>query len=251
MTGLPCQILFKAVVTSTFFLALCGCTKPDAAGPAGSKNLAGKASSNQPMTFERMSPLVNDYANIQQILKLSKEESQKLDSVKDKHKQVFKAWYATEWPKLKELEKEFLEAAKERNLKKINQMKSNGKRKQMDQFKQQERKMQIAFEKDLLAAIPENKLHVWKGHRMSELLIEFLNPLDLSKDQIQEIRQLAPAAADSVKREKNWQGIGTNNLEKMFERQILAADQKSDFEALKKKNKLRMLRWKNVSADSQ
>ena len=49
------------------------------------------------------------------------------------------------------------------------------------------------------------------------------------------------------KDKENWRGYGTSKLEKMFESQILSADQNSTFEELKKKNKLRMFKWSNKS----
>lgn len=241
--------LGTAFATGLWLACLLGCSEPADNDTGRAVQLDGQPTNEKrEMTFERMSPLVKAYQDINKVLQLGPGESQRMDAVKSKHKKKFQNWYATVWQENKKREKKFLDAVKNRSLRQLREMKTNGERAKMDECKKQERRMQVEFEKDLLEAIPEDKMDQWKAHRIAVLLLEFLEPLALSKDQVASIKSAAPNVVRSLGREKNWQGYGTSKLEKRFERTVLKPNQKVDFEKLKKKKIMRMLRWNNQSA---
>ena len=242
------SLLGTSFFVGLWIVSLCGCADPAEVQVAladGSTNPDSDA--KHPFSFERMSPLAKDFKGIEQILNLAPAEAQKMNEVKARHQQKFESLYATEWKDHQKLEKEFLAAVKDRDLRKMREMKKNGKRAKMDAFVKKERSMQADFERDLINAIPATKMPDWKAYRISKLLLDFVTPLNLSNEQKAQLKTLAPTVIQSLGREKNWQGLGTDRLEKRMEASILTTDQKSEFETLKKKNKLRMLRWNNIS----
>lgn len=228
-----------------FTLAMSGCDLPQESYSETRSGDSGVTSdAAESMTFERMSPLVEAYRDIANILNLSKAEQRQFELVFEKHKSIFTTWYANEWAELKSIQKKAMDAAKERNLAKMRQLNANGGKQRVAELHQQQREMQKAFEQELLATVPMDKLDQWKAHRITSLLLEFLQPLDLSEEQTALIRDQSLQVIRSNQKE-NWQGYGTDQLEKRFAKTIVHDDQQDAFLELQKKNRLRMLRWNN------
>ena len=226
-------------------LAICGCATPVSSQTDESSSESPNPS--QKLTFERMSPLVDAYRDVDQALDLNEMQGREIDKVKNSYQAKFENWYANQGVELKQLEKKFLNAAKRKDLVSMRKMKTNGERDRMSDFKKQERAMQVAFERELIAAIPAGKLDLWKAHRISVLLLEFLEPLELSKDQIQAVKNAGPKVIRNLGQEANWQGYGTSHLEKHFQRTVMLPAQESAFNGLIKKNRMRMLSWNNLT----
>ena len=223
-----------------------GCGIPIESGNriAATKDERQQGSHDPAMTFERMSPLVEVYKEVGAILQLDDAEQKQIDEVLQKHQAIFENWYGNEWQELRKHQQAATNAAQKRDLASLQQLKANGGKERVAELHQQERQMQVNFETELLASIPSDKLEQWKSHRIATLLLTFLEPLNLSPQQIKEVRQQAPAVIRSMEK-PNWQGYGTDRLEKKFASTILKPNQRKDFEQLQKKNRLRMLRWNN------
>lgn len=212
---------------------------PDSQGTSQERNSSAK------LTFERMSPLVDAYRDIAKVLDLNETQSQRFDTLYKKHREIFESWYADEGKELSERQQAALSAARRRDLAALRELNANGGKQRVAELHAQQRQMQENFEKELIAAVPPEKLTQWKAHRIATLLLAFLEPLRLSPKQISEIHKQAPEVIQWV-REANWQGYGTDRLEKRFEATIVTDQQREDFEKLKNANRLRMLRWNNL-----
>lgn len=109
----------------------------------------------------------------------------------------------------------------------------------------EKRRMQEEYEAAVVRAIPADKLKLWQADSISRTLLEFLEPLDLTAEQIQQVHNLAPSALQTVddKDKQAWRLIGTSKLEDLVGQRVLSQDQKRPFEELLKNNKSRKLKW--------
>ncbi len=109
----------------------------------------------------------------------------------------------------------------------------------------EEREMQKEYDAAVLAAIPVDKLKLWQADKICRTLLGFLEPLEFTEAQIKQVHDLAPTALQQIraKNKDDWHLMGTSNLEKLVGQSVIAPTQKQPFEELKKKHRLRKLKW--------
>lgn len=193
----------------------------------------------------KLSKLVQQYAPIVEVLSLSDEEAAAFEAIHKRYGEDLAKWHESDGKEMRSLQKQALQAARNRDLAALNRLKAAGAKEKVAKFTAAERAIQKEYSTALIGAIPDDRLDRWKAYRVAVTLLDFLEPLNLTEAQKSSVHELAPTAIRSVSKESNWQGYGTSKLEKLFEKQILDADQQDEFETLKSKNKMRMLKWNN------
>ena len=192
-----------------------------------------------------LSKLIKQYEPIANVLELNENEIAQIGSIHREYGDKLSQWHETDGKEMKAIQKQALQAARNRDKAALNRLNASGGKEKVAKFSQAEAAIQKAYAEALFDAIPGEKQDRWKAYRISTCLLEFLEPLNLSQEQMDSVRSLAPKAIRSIGNETNWQGYGTSKLEKLFETRVVTAEQKEDFENLKSKNRMRMLKWNN------
>ena len=212
--------------------------------------VGGESAKSDKLTFERMSRLVEAYRNIGQILDLTPEQKQTFKEIFAEHKKRFEAFYDVDGKELVGYQVEAMNSIRNfRRFKFTGVPKNEQKTKRIAELNQQERTLQSNFEKDLLSAVPQDKLQRWKCYRISELVLEFFDPLELDNGQREKVRKLAPRALAMLRRKQqsNWQGYGASKLESLASKSVLNSVQRQSCEKLKFRKLAHASRWNNPS----
>lgn len=216
----------------------CGCLEPDGSAKSNSGDVSKKSA-------EQLSSLVAEYRDLNSCLELTEQEETKIAEVHLRFEKKLRSWYDKNHRELRQIQGNALDAARERDLKKLKQMNARGDKKRVAELYQEERELQGEYEATLIDAIPAAKLDTWKSHVIAKQLLEYLEPIDLSDDQIKQIQESAVVVISREGTNENWKGMGTRALEIVFARQIVSKSQQPGYDALKKSNRLRQLRWNN------
>ncbi|MEM9413434.1 MAG: hypothetical protein AAGA30_20165 [Planctomycetota bacterium] len=194
----------------------------------------------------KLSRLTEQYASITEVLELNEAETTAIESIHQQFEEVLQQWQQTDGKEMRDLQKQALQAARNRDKAALNRLNAAGAKEKVARFNAAEKAIQKDYFDSLIAAIPADKLDRWKAHRISVCLLNFLEPLEIDDKQKNAIREMAPSVIRSIGNESNWQGYGTSRLEKLFESRVLDAAQNDQFEDLKSKNRMRMLKWNNL-----
>lgn len=179
-------------------------------------------------------------------LSLDKQQAKAINETHSQQKKIIENWYANEGKEMQRIRSKAFSAARKKDLNTFRKMESSGSKSRFDQLIAQERKLGKEYEAAMFASVPVEKLDLLKAHQISTLLVDYLSPLKLTEDQRKSIQDSALSVIEKIKSKKNWRGYGTSQLEKVFENSILLKKQKDQYQKLKKKNKLRMLKWNNL-----
>lgn len=183
------------------------------------------------------------FSELLQTVELADKEANTLKQTHGQHLATLKQWYENNSATLKEIRGNALKAARDRDMEKFRSMNARGDKETVARLAEEERQLIKEYRNAIFQVIPESQQKVWQAHVISTQLLEFLQPLELTDKEIGQICDLAPTALRQVKGQENWQGYGTTNLEKLFEQRVLPAGRRAEFDELKKKNRLRMLKW--------
>lgn len=194
-------------------------------------------------TSEKFSKIQTEFDEMMSVLNLEAEASAKLTQVHETNFQKWIDWDTEFGLEISEIRKKALDAAKDKDLRRIKEMNAQGDKDRVAALVNQERELRDSYYSELFEAIPEEERQIWKAHTVAKKLLIFLGPVDLTDDQAIEIRTKAKDAILLVKVNENWRGAGTAQLEKLFENQIIRPDQKAAFEKLKKEQPMRQLKW--------
>ena len=193
----------------------------------------------------KLSKLEKQYEPIVEVLSLTDDEAAVFSKIHKHYGDALSKWNQTDGKEMRSLQRQALQAARNRDRAALNQLNAAGAKEKVAKFSAAEQSIQKEYSDALLDAVPDDQLNRWKAYRIAVNLLDFLAPLKLTDEQLDAVRDFAPKAIQSIGNESNWQGYGTSKLEKLFESNILSADQKDEFEMLKSKNKLRLLKWNN------
>ena len=235
-----------------FFCSLSGCNSEQAAPSVNEDHNQTETNESTDETPDKeenspaqLSKLVEQYAPIVDVLSLNDEEAAAFEAIHKRYGEALAEWHESDGKEMRSLQKQALQAARNRDLAALNRLNAAGAKEKVAKFTAAQRAIQNEYAAALINAIPDDQLNRWKAYRVAVTLLDFLQPLNLTDAQKAAVHELAPTAIRSVGKESNWQGYGTSQLEKLFENQILDADQQDEFETLKSKNKMRMLKWNN------
>lgn len=239
----PLSVLAVLFLAAMFVSTGCQKPTPSGNGPDTPGATAGKNSA--PKTPAPIAKLKARFQTILIVLELDENEKIDLQRVHDENLQELQEWYAENGPAMRSIQGEAITAFKDRDLQRLKSMNARGDKEKIAKLKDDERKILSKYETALYNTIPESQFLAWKAHTIAANLIDFLSSLDLMQDQINEIHASSRKVIEQIGDEPNWAGYGTVQLENIFEQDIVSGQQKSVYEALKKKNPLRMMNWNN------
>ncbi len=204
-------------------------------------NQQGQQTLNLPFStaiINRWEDLVTEMTSV---LKLDDHQQKTIKLVIETEVANIKAWIGENGSVLKDLDQRVIDAAKSRDLGEMRKLVEQG-----VSLKQEVTALYDGYKQSVLQALPEEKRNEWQAHLLLKRFNDLVDELELSPDQEEAIGRLAVSAAAKSGGLANWEGDGILQLRKMFEQQVLEADQMEAWESLNKNNPLRWLPTGNL-----
>ena len=243
----PALITYAAILTLTLCL---GCKDPGnspRASDSAPDQVGGEEGSKPEVPYGQyqLDQLAAGFNQVLASVQLDEQQSLELESFHKDSIQNLRNWYSENGPTIVAIRKKAFSAARSKNLAKLQKMKRGGDQATVEKLANEERKLLQNYREALEEKVPSDQKLNWQSDVITDKLLEFLAPLELTDMQKSEVKDLAPNALKRLggKQLKNWRGYGTSELEKLFEKQVLPKQQIQSFEDLKKKNRIRMLKW--------
>ena len=174
---------------------------------------------------------------MQSVLTLSDEESAKVQAAFETREAELSAWMATHRTKLEKLEKQIRTAARSRDI--IGLRNANSKAKPIREVM---RNLITTHKKLISAALSEDNQSAWAAYQLSQRVLDPMEDLNLTPEQIEQIEMESHSVMQSAVDKTEPQPASVLALQKFAETKVLTKDQIADYESVKKKNPLRLLR---------
>lgn len=177
-----------------------------------------------------------EFARMQAELELSDAEDGALQVAFEAREADVSAWMAEKGPQLESLESKMKSAARSKDL--------TGVRKAIAQAKPLREELRAIMNKAqeaIPAVLSDANQTAWKVVLLRDRLLELMEPLQLTAEQVQQIHTETEAVVPRAAGEVNPEAAGFLNLEKVVESRILTPSQKTAYEPIKKKKPMRSL----------
>jgi len=171
------------------------------------------------------------------VLELSDQEKAKLKTAFEARAEAITRWRAENGAKLAQFEQEMKQAAKARDLADLRQAKSKA-----EPLRNELRELSQTHQANIREALSPEYRRQWEAHQVSERILDIMQPLTLSDQQISQVRTEAISAVRASVNEPNPGSAAYLKLERMVELSVLETEQRQAFQEIKKKNPLRSLR---------
>jgi len=168
---------------------------------------------------------------------LSNEESARLRAAFEFREEEVSQWMASNGARLEGFEKQMRQAAKSKDLSGVRSAKSKA-----EPLRNELRALIEKHQAEIEGALSADNAVAWASWQLTTRLTDLMQDLSLTPVQVAEIRTAAGTAVENSAGEKNPRAAGFLALERAVESQILTADQRTAYEAVKKKNPMRSLR---------
>ncbi|MEM7456800.1 MAG: hypothetical protein AAF456_20825 [Planctomycetota bacterium] len=219
-------------------LSAAGCSTPTGESPSSTQS--GEPSRYGQSTLDSISA---EFEEMKSVLGLSGDEADALSEAHVQHFAALESWFAENGQTISDIRGEALDAARDRDLARLNSMDASGDKETIKRLQAEEDELLKGYRQAVEDSLSDDSRTRWRQHTICDNLLTFLSELDLSADQIQQIKDAAPDALRRVSDPENWRGYGTAELEEVFESRIVLNDQKVAFKELQDGNKMRMLKW--------
>ena len=215
---------------------------------SGCSNAGPPEGQQQAMEVEKdtnrvMSKIPLKYDQLEQFL--GNDEQEVVAAVHRKYLRILENWHAEHGEKIRNGRAAVFDFMKTKNKTEAKEAMEQAKRDNVKGLILEEQEMQKEYDAAVLAAIPGDKLKLWQADKICRTLLDFLEPLEFTESQIKQVHDLAPRAIQQIraKNKDDWHLFGTTNLEKLVGQTVIVPAQKRPFEELKKKHRLRKLKW--------
>jgi hypothetical protein len=233
--------MLNRVISFAICCTLVSCARDAAERDAPPSKSSDSTTSESPAGDQDSSSSARDWkAEFEEMvstLELNDQEAAKLKQAFEKREGALAAWFNEKGAQLKELEKEMLAAARNRDLPGVRDLKEKA-----QPLRDELRKTAETLEASIRAALPESRRVEWEAHRLAKRLIGLMESLKLSAEQVATIDFKAAEALKFAAGEKNPQAAGFLKLERDVEQSVLTPEQREPYQAIKKKNPLRSLK---------
>ena len=208
-----------------------------------SQHQAGEVEQGEKNSNRVVSKIPIKYDQLEQFL--GKDEQEVVDAIHRKHLLVLEQWHAEHGEKIRSGRAAVFNFMKTKNKAEAKAAMKRAKQDNVKELILEEREMQEEYDAAVLAAIPVDKLKLWQADMICRTLLEFLEPLEFTEVQIKQVNALAPTALQHIgdKDKGDWHVMGTSNLETLVGQSVISPAQKQPFEELKKKHRMRKLKW--------
>lgn len=230
----------SAVAILCLALTVSGCSKdPDPPAAPDDRAAAPESSPESPAA-----PRVareSDYDRMIAVLELTAQDKARLKQAFDAADAALAEWDAANGDRLRNLEADMKAAVKNRRLTELRSITEEA-----APLRRELSDLVAEHKYKTLMALPPDQRAGWNAQRLSQRLIAFMEPLDLTHEDIDAIR----AKALEIAREIDWPAPDPNPLpaaylalEGAVENQVLTPDQRPEFDAVKQRKKIRSLGW--------
>lgn len=179
----------------------------------------------------------DEFAEMQSALAMSDEESAKVQAAFETREVELSAWMATHRTKLEKLEKQIRTAARSRDIIGLRNATSKAK-----PIREVMRNLITTHKKLISAALSEDNQSAWAAYQLSQEVLEPMVDLNLTPEQIEQIEVESHSVMQSAVDKTEPQPASVLALQKFAETKVLTKAQIADYESIKKKNPLRLLR---------
>ena len=177
-----------------------------------------------------------EYDEMAAAVELSDEEDAALKEAFLTREEVVGGWLTSKGVRLRELEQELKSAARARDLRAIQRIKTEA-----TPLRTELRDLIETHQADIRAALtPDNQL-VWAAHELAERVLKIMEPLKLTAEQAALVREASITSAQAKADEPNPSAAGYMHLERSVEESVLTPEQRGRFEPIKKKKAMRSL----------
>lgn len=191
----------------------------------------------QPWSGESLSNWKVVFAEMQEVLDMSSDEKRQLEATFEQHVQKLQTWYQEHGQRIAEGDRIAIEAARNRDLARLRKIKQ-----EIVPLKQEAMALHKTMDNAVLDALTETNRNRWQAHRLTSRFLELAESLELSDSQQTQVGELAIEAAKHVRNQATPQAAGFLELEKRVEAKVLDAEQRTKYEEIKAKNKMRSLK---------
>lgn len=176
---------------------------------------------------------------------LDEGERPALEAVHDKYKAELKDWYSENGEAVGKVGKALVNFMKTKNQSKARNAIKQAKKDDTQELIRERDRILKEYEAAVIASVPPEKFELWQADKISRTMFEFLQPLNLTDGQREEVHCLAFTALKQLRKKDAsvWHPVAATNLERLVGQKVLTPVQKPKFEALKKKHRLRKLKW--------
>ncbi len=189
---------------------------------------------------QRLGDWQSDYDEMVTALGLDAESQASLESAFLERDRRLRNWFdGPKGRRLIELEALLAKEAQNRDLQSVRSITAEGK-----PLRAEVRDLIKASDEEVLAVLTPEQRGAWDGYLLSKRLLELMESLELSPEQIEALRDNAPRFLDQAKQagEPNPPAAAFLQYERWAERQVLDPVQQGMYAGTKRENPLRSLR---------
>lgn len=234
----------RRFMTFLMFATLISCSN-EGSGPQSQPASLAEQSSQDAERLQKTNPgsgptreaWRSEYETMTSALSLSEEEKARLAAALKTRDETIAQWMAEKGNQLKDLERQMAEAARARDLASVKDLTERA------HPLRSELRAQIASQTTAVRGVlsADNQLN-WDAHQLAQRVLKVMQPLNLTEPQRAQLRAESITAAQAAVQEPNPSAAGYLKLERSVEANVLTAEQRSQFIAVKKKHPLRSLK---------
>ena len=177
------------------------------------------------------------FAEMKETLELSADEQQQLEDTFQQQVEKLQAWYQQHGPRIAEGDRTAMKAARDRDLATLRKLKD-----EIVPLKQEATALHKEMDVAVLNSLSEANRFRWQGHRLAARFFELANSIQLTDEQRTQVGELAVAAARRTQNQTTPQAAGFLEMEKGIEAKVLNPEQRTAYQEIKDRNKLRSLK---------
>lgn len=169
-----------------------------------------------------------EYEQMNAVLELSDQERVELKAAFEARAAAFTQWQKEKGSDLDQFEQQMKQAAKARDLADLKRATAKA-----TPLRNELREILKTHQSNIQEALSPKLRLKWEAHEVSELVLDLMQPLSLSDQQVAQVRTEALSTARASADEPNPRAAAYLNLEQNVERSVLTAEQRQAFQELR------------------
>ena len=178
-----------------------------------------------------------EYEQMNAVLELSDQEKAKLKAAFEARAEAIMQWWAEKGTKLAQFEQQMKRAVKARDLAGLRRAKAKA-----EPLRNELRELLKTHESNIREVLSPKYRLKWEAHQVSERILDLMQPLNLSNQQISQVRTESLSTVHMSANKPNPKAAAYMKLEQTVELSMLTAQQRQAFQEIKKKHPLRSLK---------
>ena len=178
-----------------------------------------------------------EYEQMNTVLELPDQEKAKLKAAFEAYAEAVTQWWTEKGAELPQFEQQMKRAVKARDLAGLRRAKAKA-----EPLRNELRELLKTHESNIREVLSPKYRLKWEAHQVSERILDLMQPLNLSDQQISQVRTEALSTVRASVNEPNPKAAAYLKLEQTVELSVLTAQQRQTFQEIKKKSPLRSLK---------